>query len=94
MNKKFLDYLGFIAKLDITTYHYKILLLLNIKSYNQAQLAEELNTYKQNMHKYMKELEALQLVEVDRIEGRNKFYKAVTDIDRLSRVIPGQTKLL
>jgi len=59
---------------------YRILLLLLIKSYTQSQLSIKLNVKSQNILKYVKELEAANLIEIDRIEGRNKFYKAVKDI--------------
>lgn len=59
---------------------YRILLLLLMKSYTQSQLSIKLNVKSQNILKYVKELEAANLIEIDRIEGRNKFYKAVKDI--------------
>lgn len=94
MNKKEFDYLQYISMLDLTTYHYKILLQLIVRTQNQTQLVETLNIQKQNVYKYIKELEALNLVEIDRIEGRNKFYKAVIDLEKIVTLIPGQTKLL
>lgn len=93
MNKKELEYLQYLALADLTTYHYKILLLLNEKVRNQAQLAEILDIQKQNAYKYIKWLERMNLVKVDRIEGRNKFYKAVTDLERIQQALPGQTKI-
>lgn len=89
MDKRYLEYL---AKSDLSTYHYKILLLLNIKPYSQAQLADELEILRQNAHRIIKELEARNLIEVDRIEGRNKFYRAVTNMKALPELIPGQIK--
>ena len=91
MDKNYMEYL---AKLDLITYHYKLLLLLNIKPYNQSQLADQLQIQKQNVHKYIKTLEAMGLIEVDRVEGRNKFYKAVTNMKVLHEVVPGQFKIM
>ena len=90
MDKKYLE---FLAKSDLTTYGYKILLMLNIKPQNQAQLADELGILRQNVNRCVKDLEARNLIEVDRIEGRNKFYKAVTNLKVLSDWIPGQIKI-
>ncbi|HBJ2623689.1 winged helix-turn-helix transcriptional regulator (plasmid) [Clostridium botulinum] len=79
-----LEYLQHIALAELSsTYSYKILLLLLTKEYTQSQLCSILNIKKQNILKYIKELEHLNLIEVDRIEGRNKFYKAITDLEKL-----------
>lgn len=88
------DYIQYLALSDLTTYHYKILLLLNVKPQNQAQLAEILNIQKQNVYKYVKELQAMNLIEVDRVEGRNKFYKAENNPQKIHELIPGQTRLV
>lgn len=90
MNKNYIEY---IAVQDLTTYHYKILLLLGARTLTQAQLCETLNVKKQNLHKYIKELETMNLIEVDRIEGRNKFYRSITNVNRLTGNIKGQTKI-
>lgn len=92
MIKKELDYLVYIATLELTTYDYKILLLLLEKPCNQAILAETLRTKRQNIYKRIKILEQKKLIEIDRIEGKNKFYKAITDLDKLNLIIPGQTE--
>lgn len=88
------DYIEFLALSNLTTYHYKILLLLNVRPQNQAQLGEALNIKKQNVYKYVKELQEMNLVKVDRIEGRNKFYKAEKDLQKIHEIIPGQTKIM
>lgn len=88
------EYIQFLALSNLTTYHYKILLLLNVKPQNQAQLAEALNIKKQNVYKYVKELQEMNFVKVDRIEGRNKFYKAEKDLLKIHEIIPGQTKII
>lgn len=94
MNKKELEYLAYIATLDLNAYDYKILLLLLEKPLNQAVLADILQTKRQNIYKCVKKLEEKQLIEVDRVEGRNKFYRVITDLDRLTKIIIGQIKLL
>lgn len=94
MNKTELEYLVYIATLDLNAYDYKILLLLLEKTYNQAALSDILQTKRQSIYKCVKKLEEKNLIEIDRTEGRNKFYRSVTDIDRLGKIIPGQTKLL
>lgn len=93
MNKKELDYLIYLATQNLTAYDYKILLLLLEKPYNQASIAEILNTKRQNIYKCFKGLEAKKLIEVDREEGRNKYYRAVTDLIQLQTMLPGQMKV-
>lgn len=93
MNKKELDYLFYIATLDLNAYDYKVLLLLMEKPYNQATLADTLRTKRQSIHKCVKELEAMHLIEVDRQEGRNKYYRVVMDVEKLKQMIPGQTEI-
>lgn len=84
-------YLEHIALEEITSiYCYKILLLLITKEYTQAQLSKILNLKTQNTSKYVKELENINLIEVSKIEGRNKFFKAVTNLEN----IPGEKKCL
>jgi predicted transcriptional regulator len=45
---------------------------------------------KQNCYRYVKELLSHKLIEVDRIEGKNKFFKLNTDIKSLTLVAKGQ----
>ncbi|MEG2338160.1 MAG: helix-turn-helix domain-containing protein [Clostridium sp.] len=87
------QYLGYIALKELTTYHYKTLLILVDKPQTQSMICDILGVHKQNLNKIMRELEQLGFVEVDRVEGRNKFYKAVLDLDRLQNTLPGQTKI-
>lgn len=91
MDKKYIEYL---ATLELTTFHYKILLLLNSKPYTQAQIAEILEAKKQNINKHFKELESLHLIEVDREEGRNKFYRPIINLKLISQHMKGQQSLL
>lgn len=93
MNRKELNYLIYIAMLDLNAYDYKVLLLLMEKPYNQAALSDTLKTTRQSIHKCIKGLETKNLIEVDRQEGRNKYYRAVSDLEKLRQLIHGQTKL-
>lgn len=93
MNNKEIEYLFYIANMDLSAYQYKVLLLLMEKPYNQAALASTLKTKRQNIHKCVKELEELGLIEIDRQEGRNKYYRAVTAPEKLNVTIPGQIKI-
>ena len=90
MNSKYLECL---ATMELTTYHYKILLLLNIKAFTQSQISTALDIQRQNTNKYFKELEACNLIEIDRTEGRNTFYKAVTNTRSIKSNIKNQLKL-
>lgn len=90
MDVKYLDY---IARLDLKAYEYKILLLLLKKPYTPTQMVQELAVMKQNINRYIQSLKKIGLIEVDRIEGRNKFYRAVTDVKKLTEFIPGQMKI-
>lgn len=68
------EYCGVVARMgELTTYHYKVLFLLMEKSMTQSQMAEELGVIRQNMNKVCRELESMNLIVTDRIEGRNKF---------------------
>lgn len=91
MNKEYLRYL---ATSDITSlYAIKSLLLLHIAPATQTMIANMLHIKKQNISHAIKELKRLGLVEVDRIEGKNKFYRPVTDMKKLNDVIPGQLNI-
>lgn len=84
-------YIEHVAALEIkSVYSYRIFLMLLVKEYTQAQLTELLGLKKQSTFKYVQELLSLKLIEETRTEGRNKFLGAVTDMKRLSGVIPGQ----
>lgn len=86
--------MNYIALLDLNSpYYYKILMLLHTKAYNQAELGRILEMPYQNIYKYIKTLEKENLIVIDRVEGRNKFYRAVTDINKIKAELPGQTKI-
>lgn len=93
MNKKELDYLFFIASLELSANEYRVLLLLLTKSNNQAGLMELLRVKRQSVNITVKGLESKNLIEVERQEGRNKYYRPVTDLERLQTMLPGQTRI-
>lgn len=72
----------------VTTYHYKILLLLIAGVYTQSQIANKLHMKRQNVHRCVKELEDYGYIMVDRIEGRNKFLKANTSVNNIRQFRP------
>ncbi|MDT8718234.1 helix-turn-helix transcriptional regulator [Clostridium sp. 19966] len=79
------EYYEYIAALkDLTTYHYKIWMLLKGKSYSQSQISKILYVDPQRINRAMKDLLKRGIVSVDRIEGRNKFFR-LTDIDKIVR---------
>jgi DNA-binding transcriptional ArsR family regulator len=88
-------YLEHVAALDLkSVYSYRILLLLHAKkTYTLVQLAELFDVPRQNMTKPIKELLDNNLIELDRQEGKNKFYRAVNE-SNIEKVIPGQVKIL
>ena len=76
------DYLTTLSRADLTTYHYKILMLLAVHEMTQTQIADFLQTQKQNVNKYVSDLIKLNLLEVARIEGKNKFLKATNTFEQ------------
>lgn len=90
MEKQYYTYLAH-CKLKAT--EYKIILMLLVRPYTSSQLVKELGCMKDNTDKYIKKLKSHGLIEIDRIEGSNKFYKPVTDIKRLMEIMPGQMKI-
>lgn len=85
------DFMKDLALADFTTYHYKIWLILTGEPKTQAQMAEELKVKKQHLTKYTADLIRCGLIEVDRIEGRNKFLRAVTELK--SKNIPNKDQM-
>ena len=71
-----------LSRADLTTYHYKILMLLAVHEMTQTQIADFLQTQKQNVNKYVSDLIKLNLLEVARIEGKNKFLKATNTFEQ------------
>lgn len=81
----------------VTAYHYRVLILLLTGVYTQSQLADKLQMKRQNVHRCIKDLESHGYIEVDRIEGRNKFLKATTSVKKILQTtsdIQGQLKLM
>ena len=88
------QYIRYLTTLDISGQAFKILLALNIQENTQSKIQEELNIKdKAQVNKVFKELRYKGLIEVSKVEGRNKFYKSITDIKRLSNNIPGQQRM-
>lgn len=61
-------------------YDYKIILLLMEKSYTLTMLANQLSADRTNLYKHVKKLQELQLITIDRVEGKNKFYRLLEEI--------------
>lgn len=88
------QYIRYLTTLDISGQAFKVLLALNIQENTQSKIQEELNIKdKAQVNKIFKELNYRGLIEITKVEGRNKFYKAITDIKRLSINIPGQRRM-
>lgn len=80
------EYFDMLAKSNFTTYHYKIvLLLLATGALTQAQLADELNMKRQNVNRYVKDLLEHGYITIERIEGKNKFLRAVTSVKNINQ---------
>ncbi|OPJ60668.1 helix-turn-helix domain-containing protein [Clostridium oryzae] len=60
---------------DLTTYDYKIVLLLMSKSFTISMMSERLDINRTNMYSHIRKLEKLNFIKIDRIEGANKFYR-------------------
>lgn len=87
-------YIKHLAAQDISGMCFRVLLLLNTCSYTQSYIAFLLNTDRQAINKVFLRLEHLGLIEVASVQGKNKFYRAVTDLKRLRLNEPGQMKLI
>jgi len=86
------EYLNDLAmQQGFTTMHYKVMLiLLSGKAYTQSQLATKLEVkHRQNLTTPLNQLTQQGFITVDRIEGRNKFLKAVLD-RKPNDVVKGQ----
>lgn len=88
------EYIEYLISLDISGQAFRILLALNIKEYTQSQIQEKLSIQdKAQVNKLFKDLSNRGLIEISKVEGRNKFYRAVTNIKRLKINIPGQQRM-
>jgi len=79
------------AKEDLTTYHYKVLLMLSNKEYMQSVLSNKLGMDRANMSRIFKTLSEKNLIYVTKVVGKNKYY-AINKTP--SHQIAGQTKML
>lgn len=68
-----------LSRLDLTGWHYKILLALLGNELTTTDLAQYFERRPQNISKCVKELEYMHLIELSRIHGKNKFYKIRLD---------------
>lgn len=80
------EYLIAISTANFTTYHYKILMLLTVQPMTQSQIADTLKVKRQNINRYVSELLKYGLLEVDKIEGKNKFIKATNTYPKAEAV--------
>ena len=88
------EYIDYLTTLDISGQSFRILLALNIKEHTQTQIQEKLNIQdKAQVNKLFKDLSNRGLIEISKVEGRNKFCKAVKDVKRLRINIPGQQRM-
>lgn len=88
------EYIDYLTTLDISGQSFRILLALNIKEHTQTQIQEKLNIQdKAQVNKLFKDLSNRGLIEISKVEGRNKFYKSVKDVKRLRINIPGQQRM-
>lgn len=79
------------AKEELTTYHYKVLLMLSTKEYMQSVLSKELGMARPNISRIFKTLEEKNLIYVSKEIGKNKYYAInKTPIKQ----IEGQVKML
>ena len=91
------SYAELLAQSELTAHAYKCLMLLLIEPKTSAQIADTLHIQRQNASRYIAELSSKGLVTIDRVEGRNKFIRAVTSIKEINELnikIDGQTSLI
>ncbi|MFR1315137.1 MAG: helix-turn-helix domain-containing protein [Clostridium perfringens] len=92
MENKYLEHIAVTEGLK--TYHYKVLMLLITNRFTQSKVSNILEVKKQNINKIFKELLDMGLIENSETIGRNKYFKAVTDIKKINSNIPGQIKFI
>ena len=90
MDKRYYSYL---ADMKLKATEYRIVLVLLTKPYTAAQLVKETGIAKGNTSRYIKKLKKLGSIEIDSIQGSNKYYKAVCDMRKLMELMPGQIEL-
>lgn len=88
------EYIEYLIFLEISGQAFRILLALNTREYTQSQIQEKLSIQdKAQVNKLFKDLSNRGLIEISKVEGRNKFYRAITNIKRLKINIPGQQRM-
>lgn len=71
--------------------HLRVYILLCVcGALTQYQLVELLQSQKQNINKYVKELESWGYIKLSKVEGKNKFYCIEKDDKRIKQVLIGQ----
>ncbi|SDO75859.1 MarR family transcriptional regulator [Clostridium gasigenes] len=88
------EYIKHLTTIDISGLCFRVLMLLVIGNYTQSAIANLLNKDRQVINKKINELEKSGLIELVKIQGTNKFYRAIVDIKRLKVNIPGQIKMM
>lgn len=88
------EYIKYLATLDLSGLGFRVLMLLITQSYTQSSISILLNKDRQIINKIFKNLKYYGLIEIVKKEGKNEFYKAVTDVKKLKTNIPGQIKLI
>lgn len=86
-------YIRHLTTINISGLCFRVLMLLVLENSTQGHVAKTLDKDRQAINKVFIELEKNGLVELMKIEGKNKFYRAITDIKRLKTNIPGQMNL-
>lgn len=74
------EYMEYIARLDLTSTDYKVLLMLICDKATQAKIARTLCKHSQNINRSIANLKSFGLIEVESVDGRNKYYRAVTNM--------------
>lgn len=88
------EYIEYLTGIDISGQAFRILLALNTREYTQFQIQEKLSIQdKAQVNKIFKELSKRGLIEISKVEGRNKFYRAITNVKRLKVNIAGQQRM-
>lgn len=86
------EYIKYLSTVNLSGLCFRVLMLLILQSYTQSSIAILLHTDRQAINKTFNKLKEYGLIELVRKEGKNEFYKAVTDTKKLNVIIPGQTK--
>ncbi|MBK5246736.1 MAG: transcriptional regulator [Peptostreptococcaceae bacterium] len=61
------------ATLNLTTYHYKVILLLMTKELTQSQMANALEAKKQNIHSICHDLKSMDIIQEHSRIGNNVY---------------------